>query len=339
MKLGNYIIDKIFSIFLILFCYFIILLLLLTFQVMFSLIIAITFVFFSMVFSLFFIDYFRKRKFYNEFIHHVNLLDKKYLVLETISKPTFYEGEILYQILYEINKSMAENVKKNRKEVEDFKEYIEMWIHEVKIPISSLTLLCHNHKDRFNKTYLNQVKKLDNYIDQVLYYVRSNYTEEDFIIKKVSLEKVISKVLLKNKDDILENKIDIKVDLRGIEVYSDSKWLEFILNQIINNSIKYKKENIDSFIRISAKTMKDKVILSVLDNGIGIQKKDLNKVFRKSFTGENGRDKTKSTGMGLYIADKLCKKMGHVLEISSTHQESTELRIVFGKNNFYQVDK
>ena len=85
--------------------------------------------------------------------------------------------------------------------------------------------------------------------------------------------------------------------------------------------------------------MKDKVILSVLDNGIGIQKKDLNKVFRKSFTGENGRDKTKSTGMGLYIADKLCKEMGHVLEISSTHQESTELRIVFGKNNFYQVDK
>lgn len=339
MKPGNYIIDKFFSILLVLFCYFLILLLLLTFQVAVSLLIAITFVFFFMVFSLFFIDYFRKRKFYNEFVHNVNLLDKKYLVLETISKPSFYEGKILYHTLYEIDKSMTENIKKARKDVEDFKEYIEMWIHEVKIPISSLTLLCHNHKDQLNKTYFEQVKKLDNYIDQVLYYVRSNYTEEDFVIKKVSLEKVVSKVLLKNKDDILENKIDIKVDLKGIEVYSDAKWLEFILNQMINNSIKYKKENIDSFIHISSRISKDKVVLSVLDNGIGIQKKDLNKVFHKSFTGENGRNKIKSTGMGLYIADKLCKKMGHVLEISSTYQESTELRIVFGKNNFYQVDK
>lgn len=339
MRLNKYLLDKLFSILLVLLFYFIILLLLLTFKVDFSLLIAITFVFFTMNFSLFFIDYFRKKKFYDELVHNVDLLDKKYLVLETISKPNFYEGEVFYHTLYEIDKSMAENVKKNRKEVEDFKDYIEMWIHEVKIPISSLTLLCHNHKDKLNKTYFNQVKKLDNYIDQVLYYVRSNYTEEDFIIKKVSLEKVVSNVLLKNKDDLLENKIDMEVHLEGLEVYSDAKWLEFILNQIVNNSIKYKKETTDSFIRISAKTNKERVVLSVLDNGIGIQKKDLNKVFHKSFTGENGRNKIKSTGMGLYIADKLCKKMGHILEISSTYQESTELRILFGKNNFYHVDK
>lgn len=339
MRLNKYLFDKLFSILLVLFFYFIILLLLLTFKVDHSFLIAITFVFFTMNFSLFFIDYFRKKKFYDELVHNVDLLDKKYLVLETISKPNFYEGEVFYHTLYEIDKSMAENVKKSKKDVEDFKEYIEMWIHEVKIPISSLTLLCHNHKDKLNKTYLNQVKRLDNYIDQVLYYVRSNYTEEDFIIKRVSLEKVVSNVLLKNKDDLLENKIDMEVHLEGLEVYSDAKWLEFILNQIINNSMKYKRENVDSFIKISATTIEDKVVLSILDNGIGIQKKDLGKVFRKSFTGENGRNKIKSTGMGLYIADKLCKKMGHVLEISSTYQESTEVKIIFGKNKLYRMDE
>ena len=259
--------------------------------------------------------------------------------METIAKPGFYEGKIFYHCLYEIDKSMSENVLKSRKDIEDFKEYIEMWIHEVKLPISSLMLLCHNYKSKLNKTFLEQVRKLDNYIDQVLYYVRSNYTEEDFVIKKVSLEKVVSQVLIKNKDDLLESKINLEVDLKNIEVYSDMKWLEFILNQIINNSMKYRNEKRNSYIKIFAEVQSDQIILSIVDNGIGIPKRDLNQVCKKTFTGENGRDKTKSTGMGLYIVDKLCKKMGHILEISSIHHESTTVKIIFGNNNFYHVEK
>ena len=159
------------------------------------------------------IDFFRKKKFYDEFLNNLNRLDKKYLILETITKPNFLEGELLYHSLYEIDKSMIENIKIIEKEVNDFKDYIEMWIHEVKIPISSLTLLCHNHKNILSKNYFAQVKRLDNYIDQVLYYVRSNYTEKDFAIRKISLDKTISEVLLKNKDDLLENSIDIEVNL------------------------------------------------------------------------------------------------------------------------------
>lgn len=339
MKLGKYIVDQYLSILLILFSYFVVLLLLLVFHVNISLILAITFVFFIMSIFLLGIDFVRKKRFYDDLTCNTELLDQKYLVLETISKPSFYEGEIFYHNLYEIDKSMSENIQKNKREMEDFKEYIEMWIHEVKLPISSLILLCHNHKEKLNKSFLEQVRRLDNYIDQVLYYVRSNYTEEDFVIKKVSLEKVVGNVLLKNKEDLLESKIDLEVNLENVEVYSDMKWLEFILNQIINNSIKYRAEKRKSYIKIFADIQKHQTILSIVDNGIGIPKQDLNQVCNKSFTGENGRGKTKSTGMGLYIVDKLCKKMGHILEISSIYHESTTVRIIFGNNNFYQVEE
>lgn len=338
MKLSKYIIDKSLSIILIGISYFIILMLLNSFKIHKSLTVAITIVFVLMLLLLFIINFVRKNKFYNELITNVNLLDKKYLVLETITNPSFYEGELLYQALYDINKSMAECVRERESSIEDFKEYVEMWIHEVKIPISSLTLLCHNHKEILDKSYLEQVRKLDNYIDQILYYVRSNYAEEDFIIKETLLEKVVSNVALKNKDDLLESKIDFIVELKDLSVYTDSKWLEFILNQIINNSIKYRRKIDDSFIKIYALDYSDKTVLNICDNGIGIPQKDLSQVFKKSFTGENGRTNTKSTGMGLYIADKLCKKLGHNIEIESEEEIGTEVKIIFGKNNFYRMN-
>lgn len=338
MKLGKYIIDKLLSIIIFMSSYFIIFLLLAAFKSSSLLIISISVIFMIMGSLLLIIPYYKKKKFYDELVNHINLLDKKYLVLEMISKPTFYEGEVLYQALYDIDKSMAEAVKKSEDYIEDFKEYIEMWIHEVKIPISSLTLLCHNNKDTLDQSYLEQVRRLDQYIDQVLYYVRSNYTEEDFVIKKVGLDKIVSSVLLKNKDDLLAKKIDLFVDVDDISIYTDSKWLEFILNQIINNSIKYKRKSVKSFIKIFVTDSKDFVILHIFDNGIGIPKSDLSHVFKKSFTGENGRGRVKSTGMGLYIADKLCKKLGHKIEIESVYKKSTEVRIIFGKNKYYTMD-
>ena len=283
-----------------------------------------------------FYPYFRKKHFYNELLSNLKELDQKYLILETLPQASFYEGKLLSEILYEVDKSMFENISKYKENTDDFKDYLEMWIHEAKIPISSLTLMLHND-NKIDKKYLEQIKRLDNYIDQVLYYVRSNYTEQDFVFKEMSLEKLISNVALKNKDDLLENKIDLYVDVKDITVSTDPKWLEFILNQIINNSIKYKNTKIkNSYIKIEAHEAKDTIKLSITDNGIGILEKDLSKVFNKSFTGENGRLRIKSTGMGLYIAKKLCTKLGHKIEITSEVNKMTIVTITFGKNNFYK---
>lgn len=358
MKISKYLRDKWLSMIVFIFSYFIILSMFVAFRIPRELVIAVTIVYFLMGICIVLINLFRKKKFYDEFVYNTNAIDKKYLVLETMEQPNFYEGELLYQNLYEINKSMVERISDHRENMNDFKEYIEMWIHEVKIPIASLTLMLHNHRadkkssallqddqqeqetlqnQRNDEKYSRQIRRLDNYIDQVLYYMRSNYTENDYLIKETKLDKLVGNILIKNKDDLLENNISVSVDTQNVSVMTDAKWLEFILNQIINNSMKYKRENIDSVIRIDVKKSPGSIALRIYDNGIGITKKDLPNVFKKSFTGENGRKSAKSTGMGLYIAKKLCMKLGHNLEIESVENRWTRVTITFGKNDYYKM--
>lgn len=288
--------------------------------------------------TLLLIEYSEKNSFYKTIQSKLINLDKKYLVLEMLDKPKTTEEELIYQIFYDINKSYIEELKDYKLSLTNFKEYIELWIHEVKIPISSLVLMTHNSKETLPKKYTTQIDRLDNYIDQVLYYVRSNTSEEDFFIKEVSLQKIITSVALKNKDDLLENNIEFIVKTSNEKVLTDEKWLEFILNQIINNSIKYKRNIKVPKIEIKVEEATQKVILTITDNGIGIPKNDLPKVFNKSFTGTNGRTTTKSTGLGLYIAKNLLKKLGHKIEIESEVNKYTKVTITFSKNNYYKIE-
>ena len=280
------------------------------------------------------INFSRKNKFYKPYLNSLNILPKKYLILETIPEPNTYEEKIMVESLYEINKSMIENINDYQRNITEFKEFVEIWIHEVKIPISSMVLKCHNNKEKYDKSLLGIIRRLDNNIDEILYYVRSENTEKDFSITEVSLKEVIRNVGLKNKDDLLENNVEFKTNLLATKVNTDKKWLEFIINQIINNSIKYKSDN--GIIKISSKEDNKKIILEIYDNGIGIPKKDINRVFDKSFTGSNGRDKVKSTGMGLYIIKRLCDKLGHNIYIESEEKKYTKVIIEFGKNDLYK---
>ena len=337
MKFKKYLLDKIILITISIVGFIITILMLNAFKIQNDLKIAITIIFSMVLLFNILYDYLRKYNFYTKLLKTLDSLDKKYLILEMINKPNFYEGELFYQSLYEINKSMIENVKEYSLNVANFKEYVEMWIHEVKIPISSLTLLNHNHQDQIDRRCVEEIRKLDNYIDQILYYVRSENAEKDYIIKEKDLQETIKNVALKNKDDLLENNIKLEVDINNKKVLTDSKWLEFILNQIINNSIKYKKDNVESYVKISIIEDKEKIYLSIYDNGIGIPPKDISRVFNKSFTGENGRLREKSTGMGLYIAKKLCDKLGHKITIESKLGEYTKVTIMFSKNDFYKI--
>lgn len=338
MKLNKFLKDKLYSIVIVMLSIIIVTLTQCAFKIPKNLVIITTVTSLSAYTLILLIDYWRKKDFYSKLITNVTLLDKAYLVLETVEEPSFYEGKILTQILYETDKSMYENIQLYTEQVATFKEFIEMWIHEVKIPIASLSLMAHNHKNEFNKKQLEQLRRISDYVDQVLYYVRSENAEKDYLINEVSLNKVITSVALKNKDDFLENNIDFIVESTTEKVLTDSKWLEFILNQIINNAIKYRnpKEK-KSYIKIAVKQQKNNTILTIEDNGIGIPQSDLNRVFEKSFTGQNGRNSAKSTGIGLYLTKNLCNKLGHIIEIESEVGVYTRLTIIFSKNTLFDV--
>lgn len=335
MSLLEYIKDKTVNIIIYVFSILLIIALLRAFKALDYVCIIVAIILLINGISMLLINYYRKKSFHSLFSENLKRLDQKYLILETIPEANTYEEKIFVDYLYDINKSMIERINKNKLNITNFKEFIEIWIHEVKIPISSLVLKCHNNQDKYDKSFLAIIRKLDNSIDEILYYVRSEYTDKDFSISETNLKEIVRNVSIRNKDDLLENKIALDVNLNDFKVSTDKKWLEFILNQIINNSIKYKKDS-NSIIKIDSFEKDDKIILEIFDNGIGIPKKDLKRVFEKSFTGLNGRNRAKSTGMGLYITKKLCDKLGHNLKIESIENEYTKVIIEFGKNNLYK---
>ena len=286
---------------------------------------------------LFFYNYGRKKVFYDDFTKQLKDLDKKYIITELIEKPNFLEGKILYDSLYEIDKAMNEEIKKYKLSLEELKEYIEMWVHEVKIPVSSILLMAYK-KDDIAKV-VEPTKRIENFVEQVLYYARSENAEKDYIIKESNLKEIINKVIKNNKEVFILKKVELKIEnIDNIKVLTDSKWLEFIINQIINNSLKYLDKQ-KPVIKISAKENEKSIELNIYDNGIGIPKGDIRKVFNKSFTGENGRKVQTSTGMGLYICKQLCEKLGHKIQIDSKENEYTNMKITFYKDEFYSILK
>ena len=283
------------------------------------------------------IEYFKRKKFYNNLLNMLEELDEKYLITEIIKTPNFLEGQIFKKSLEQIDKSMLENVNKYKYMTEDYKEYIELWIHEIKIPIATSKMVIENNKNEVTKSIDEELDKVENYIEQALFYARSNTVEKDYYIRKVVLKEIINESIKKNKSSLIQEKISIDIHDLDIEVNTDNKWIVFILNQIIQNSIKYRKKE-NSVIEIYANQGKENVILYIKDNGIGIKQGEITRVFEKGFTGTNGRlSNKKSTGIGLYLCKKLCNKLGIGIELNSVQNEGTEVKLVFPKDSYIEL--
>ena len=279
------------------------------------------------------IEYFKRKKFYDNLLKILEELDEKYLITEIINTPDFLEGKILKNTIETIDKSMLENVNKYKYMTEDYKEYIELWIHEIKIPIATSKMVIENNKNAITKSIDEELDKVENYIEQALFYARSNTVEKDYYIRKVVLKEIVNESIKKNKSSLIQEKISIDIHDLEIEVNTDNKWIVFILNQIIQNSIKYRKKE-NSVIEIYANQGKENVILYIKDNGIGIKQGEITRVFEKGFTGTNGRlSNKKSTGIGLYLCKKLCNKLGIGIELNSVQNEGTEVRLVFPQSS------
>ncbi len=292
--------------------------------------------------------YMRKKRFYDFLTENVHRLDKAYLILETLEKPDFLEGKIFCDILYEMDRSMIENVGIYVQNSREYTEYIETWIHEVKLPLSAIKLKLHNmlaagdisKGARENiKRLQSETNRITEYVDQVLYFSRSENAEKDYHIQEATIGNIIHDTVMEFRETLLENRIDLRIDIdASLKISTDPKWLRFMMGQIISNSIKYRREDVDSYIKISSKDEKDAVTLVIEDNGIGIYPEDLDRVFEKSFTGKNGLERARSTGMGLYISKELSGKLGHDLSVDSVKGEWTRVSIRISKNEFYRFD-
>lgn len=208
-------------------------------------------------------------------------------------------------------------------------------MHEIKTPITSARLIVENEKNPTTLRIDDELRKIDAYVEQVLYYARSTDVEKDFKVEKTTLQALVYAALKTYSKPLIQAGGKPVLKELDIPVAADSKSCTFVIGQILSNAIKYRKDNLQ--VEFSARAEKNTVSLFISDNGIGISAADLPRVFDKGFTGENGRRYSKSTGIGLYLSQRLCRKMNISLSISSVPGQGTTVTMVFPTESYLQA--
>ncbi len=255
-------------------------------------------------------------------------------------KGELVQDEIIRDILILKDRIKYDEIKSLKENIDEINEYISKWIHEIKIPISICDLITDRLEDiEASKNIRNQMDRINFLVNQVLYSTRANSYSEDLLIQELSLEKLVREGIKKNSYSFITNKIDLELGNLDCNVLTDKKWILYILDQIINNAIKYSREN--GKVKIYSNEDEKIINLHIRDNGIGILQEDIERVFNKGYTGTNGRAKTyKSTGMGLYFSKKMAGKLGHKMKVVSKENEFTEFIISFYKiSDYFNITK
>ena len=254
--------------------------------------------------------------------------------------------EILYHRLLE-NQSIARSESESSAAVRQsqMRDYYSMWVHQIKTPISAMKLLLEAEREELGQlmcdeepqatltelsdnldSFEDELFRIEEYVSMALQYQRVSSTENDFVLEKVSLDGVIRDTIKKYAKIMIRRHIGINYSGTKKQVYTDEKWLAFILEQVLSNAIKYTPKG---FVTIETAEEKDRFFITIKDTGIGIKAEDLPRVFEKGYTGYNGHADKKATGIGLYLCRQMADKLGHTIRMESEIGKGTKVWIGF----------
>lgn len=257
-------------------------------------------------------------------------LDQKYLLQEVLGHDKDPQEQFYAYLLRLGNKSMLEKISEVKRERLQYQEYVEQWVHEIKTPIAALKLQCENVQDKRKRDMLQQVERVEHYVEQALFYARSENVEKDLRIQYCDLYDCCSEALLQCKYLCTSAFLQIHFAFTSAIVATDEKWVIFILNQLIENAVKYRKEKAHLYLYITHDA--SYVTLHVQDNGAGIPMQDQTRIFEKGFTGENGRKHNQhATGIGLYLCKRLCDALQIEIMLRSKEGVFTDMQLRFHK--------
>ena len=319
-------------------------------------------------------DYLRIRSFYRELSDlSRSLSSQAYLCSTLTSSPHTREQAFVLSLMKTMTQAMVSQIEKTKQEQGDYRQYTELWVHEIKTPLAACELLLRNSdvplqagemslqagdcmpageraqageckqagdfsfsaSASVNQRLGLQIKRIEELVDQTLYYARSGNLENDFIIKNIQLDQVVKGAIHRYSRHMILAKVYPRLSNLDVNVRGDAKWVQFMIEQIISNAIKYRKPQAEaSYIDISATQQTNDfgvktTVLSIRDEGIGIPASDCSRVFEQAFTGENGRAYAKSTGIGLFLVDKLARKMNMSVRLSSQVGKGTTVCLYF----------
>ena len=207
-----------------------------------------------------------------------------------------------------------------QKSLEEMTDYYTMWAHQIKTPIFALRLLLQENP-AVNKEALTELFKIEQYVEMALHYSRLDSDTTDFVIRKTSLDEIVREAVRKYAKLFIRKKIRLDYQPLNIEVLTDEKWLEFVIEQILSNAVKYTPKGTVSIY------MENEDTLIIEDTGIGIRAEDLPRVCERGYTGYNGHSDKRSTGIGLYLCRRVLEQMSHSIEIESEMGKGTRVKI------------
>lgn len=217
----------------------------------------------------------------------------------------------------------------SRRSRQEMLDFYSLWAHQIKTPLAAMNLLLQSEEAREDKDakifqeMRMELFKTGQYVDMVLSYLRAEDMSSDLLLKEYSLDEIVRQAVRKYSAMFILKKIRLEYEPCKEMVLTDEKWLLFVLEQLLSNALKYTEKG---FIRIRMEQGSPAVLL-IEDSGIGIQAEDLPRVFEKGFTGYNGRQDKKSTGIGLYLCRMICEKLNHTVTITSDPGKGTAVRL------------
>ena len=248
--------------------------------------------------------------------------------LSRMDTPSDQIESLQQDIMHRLNQMRMNVETAGQKSLEEMTDYYTMWAHQIKTPIFALRLLLQENPT-VNKEALTELFKIEQYVEMVLGYLRTEDMSSDLKLSRCALDSIIREQIHKYAGIFISKKLSLTYEGISENVLTDEKWLGFVIGQILSNALKYTRTG---GIRISLKDVPGNsqntedisnmispspVTLIIEDTGIGIRKEDLPRIFEKGYTGVNGRENNRATGIGLYLSKKIMKRLGHRIYVTS----------------------
>lgn len=246
------------------------------------------------------------------------------LIFEEIIKNPSQRDKIILDQFYDLDKKYRELLISYNNMESDIKDFYGLWIHEIKTPIAENKLILADDLPDLELLKENN-KKIEAYLNILLGFVRFNSKTKDYVFKEVEIESLIKEIIREKSYEFISKKISLDLGDLSFETISDEKWLAFIINQVLNNSLKYTEAG------GKIKIFFDNKNLVIEDNGVGVKAADLPRVFEMGYTGENGRKFGAATGLGLYLVKSIGKDLNLDIKIESEEGKFTKIMINFPK--------
>lgn len=273
---------------------------------------------------------------FTKYRRHIDKIDEASINIEDLPNLLPQAGSLQENRYQEIAKSLFDkcqqllfNADLRQTEMID---YYTLWAHQIKTPIAAIKLLLQNdEKQGISYTLLEELFKIEQYVEMVLHYLRLESMSADMLFKEYELRSIVNQAIKKHSILFINSKLSLNMEAFSCTVVTDEKWLLFVIEQIISNAVKYTPHG---SISVYMEKDSEKKLLIIEDTGIGIRSEDLPRIFERGFTGYNGRLDKKSTGIGLYLCKQILDKLSHKIEVQSELGKGTRVSIDFSQQNF-----